>query len=70
MAKNIQMIFTGEAILFILGFDVDKQELTFRTSRNPEYIQTEKILVQDNFVYTNLYFFHISYLKKFLTSIK
>ena len=44
----------------------ENEELTFRTSRIPEYKQTEKIQLRDNNICTNLYFFHQNYLVKFL----
>jgi hypothetical protein len=67
--KNIQMIKTSdEGYLFITDFNSETMELTFRTSRNPEHLQTEKIVVQENMVYTNLYFFHVGYLEKFVSN--
>jgi len=66
MGKGIQMIFTGEGYLWIIGFNPETMELTFRTSRNPQHLQIEKILVKDGMIWTNLYFFHPNYLKKFL----
>jgi hypothetical protein len=51
--------------LFLINFTKDGV-LTFRTSRNPKYLQTEKVVIDKNKVYTNLYFFDISYLQKFL----
>lgn len=52
-----------EAYIFLININ-DENELTFRTSRNPQYKQTEKIIIEGDFVYTNLYFFHIDYLNK------
>ena len=66
MCKIIQMVkISDDNSLFILGF-TEENELIFRTSMIPNYIQKEKITIKDNFVYTNLYFFHLDYLKKFL----
>ena len=64
--KVIQMVRTSESnSLFLIDFTEDGV-LTFRTSRNPKYLQTEKVVIDKNKVYTNLYFFDISYLQKFL----
>jgi len=65
MGRTIQMVFTGEGYLWIIGFNPETMELTFRTSRNPQHLQTEKVLVKDGNIYTNLYF-HPNYLEKFL----
>ena len=65
MTKVIQMIPVAENNnLYII--DYDNGELTFRVSQNPKQIQKEKIIIEGDKVYTNLYFFHINYLKKFL----
>ena len=61
---TVQMVSMGEHALFIL--DYKNGELTFRTSRAPEHRQTEKITIDSNMVYTNLYKFHISYLNNFI----
>jgi len=67
MTKTIQMIKTSEDnSLWIVDFKPAENELSFRTSRNPKHLQTEKIVVKDNMVYTNLYFFNLDYLKKFI----
>jgi hypothetical protein len=60
----IQMVSMGEHALFIL--DYKNSELTFRTSRVPEHRQTEKVTIDSDMVYTNLYKFHISYLNNFI----
>jgi len=52
--------------LWIVDFKPDENELSFRASRNPNHLQTEKIIIKDNMVYTNLYFFNLDYLKKFI----
>ena len=70
MGKVIQMIKTSdEGYIFITGFNPETGELTFRTSRNPQYVQTEKIFIREGFVYTNLYFFQTGYLENFLSSV-
>lgn len=70
MTKIIQMVKTSEDNnLWIIDFDVETNELTFRTSRNAQHLQKEKIVIKDDMVYTNLYFFHINYLKKFLNEV-
>ena len=69
MGKVIQMIKTSdEGYIFITGFNPETRELTFRTSRNPQHLQTEKIVIREGFVYTNLYFFQTGYLEKFIAS--
>ena len=52
--------------LWIVDFKPTENELSFRTSRNPKRLQTEKIIIKGNMVYTNLYFFNLDYLKKFI----
>ena len=43
MSKIIQQVPLGDKeSLYILDFNKEKEELTFRTSRIPEYKQTEK----------------------------
>lgn len=49
--------------LYLYGFN-DKEELVFRSSRNLKFLQSEKIIIEDHIVYTNLYFFHEKYLEK------
>lgn len=67
MTKVIQMVKTSEDNnLWIIDFNAETNELTFRVSRNPKKLQTEKIVIKDEMIYTNVYFFHISFLKKFL----
>jgi len=67
MKKTIQMIKTSEDNnLWIVDFKPTENELSFRTSRNPKRLQTEKIIIKGNMVYTNLYFFNLDYLKKFI----
>ncbi len=67
MGKIIQMIATGDdSYIFLLGFNPEKMELTFRTSRNIQSLQKEKVVIKDHTVYTNLYFFDVGYLKPFL----
>jgi uncharacterized protein (UPF0218 family) len=63
-AKIIQMVKTSDDNYLILyGFN-DKGELVFRSSRNFKHLQSEKIVIEDHIVYTNLYFFHESFLEK------
>ena len=52
--------------LFIVDFNTDTNELSFRISRNVEHLQKEIIRVEGELVYTSLYHFHISWLHKFL----
>ena len=68
--KTIQMIKTSkDNSLFIINYTKDGY-LIFRTSRNPEYLQKEKIVIEEDKVYTNLYFFNVNYLAKFLNENK
>lgn len=67
--KVIQMIPTsGENSIFICGFDEETSELTFRSSLNPQNKQKEVVSIdkEKGMVYTNLFFFHVNYLIKFL----
>lgn len=67
MGKVIQMVVTSEDnSLFICGFDPQNNNLTFRTYRNPQNLQTEKIVIDKDIVYSNLYFFNVAFLYKFL----
>ena len=54
--------------LFIVGFDMETNELKFRVSHNMNHLQTEKVAIDEKneMIYTNLYHFHISYLYQFL----
>lgn len=65
--KFIQMVVTSEDnSLFILDFNEETNELTFRVSRNPEHRQIQKVNIIENIVYTQAYNFHVSYLQNFL----
>ena len=69
--KTIQMIVTQEGdAMFIFDFDKKSNKLTFRSSLNPAYKQTEQIAVKDDVVYTNVHYFPIAFLQKFLTGNK
>lgn len=52
--------------LFITGFDVDTNKITFRTSRNPERIQSEVVKIDRDMAYAGLYNFRVGYIHKFL----
>jgi len=52
--------------LFILDFNKETNELTFRVSRNPEHKQVQKVTFAEDMVYTQAYNFHIGYLNKFI----
>ncbi len=68
MRDYAQMVKIDEdTSLFLFGFN-DKNELVFRSTRNPSHLQHEMFLIKDNMCYLNLYFFHINYLKN-LTNI-
>lgn len=64
--RNIQQIYTGESNLYIVGWNDQTKELSFRSSRNPENLQTEVVRIEGNFVYTSLYHFHKNYLQQFI----
>ena len=62
--KEIQMVVTSEdTSLFLIHFNKKTKELTFRTTREPKHLQTEKVVIKDDMVYTNLHYFHVSFLK-------
>jgi hypothetical protein len=68
MSKIIQQIYLGDGhSLYIIDFDSQRQELTFRTSRNPPHLQKEKIQQNAENIHTNLYVFHKNYLNKFIS---
>lgn len=65
--NTIQMVPTSDTnSIFILGFDVETNVLTFRTILNKERIQKEVVVIDDAKVYTNLFYFSVGYLQKFL----
>lgn len=63
MGKLIQMVRTSEESSLFLYELNESMELTFRSSKNIGHLQKEKVIIQDNMVYTNLYFFNESFLK-------
>lgn len=66
MGKVIQEIVIKDYKLFIVGFDKETDTLEFRTSFEPKFLQKEVITLKNNFIYTNLYNFHIHYLQSFI----
>jgi hypothetical protein len=64
--KNIQQVPTNDSNLYLINFNQETNELTFRSSYNYKLLQKEIITISNNFVYTNLYNFHIAYLEQFL----
>lgn len=65
MGKIIKMIWTsGDNCLFVYGITED-DELIFRTSRNINYLQREKVKIDkvQQMVYTNLYHFPLIFLQ-------
>ena len=66
--KLIQLIpLPNGEYIFLTGFDLDNSELTFRTSRIPEMLQTESIKADDKgMLHTSLYNFNGQYLQKFI----
>ena len=66
MTDIIQMIkITDDNFLFIKGYK--DGELTFRTTKAIDRVQTEKVTVRDGMVYTNLYHFPLVFLQKFMS---
>lgn len=62
--KGIQMVVTSDdTSLFLINFNKETKELTFRTTREPKHLQTEKVEIKDDMVYTNLHYFHVSFLE-------
>ena len=67
--RTIQMVVTSDdTSLFLIDFNEDTNELTFRSSRNPEYKQTEKIEIKDDVAYLNLHYFHMGFIQKLTES--
>jgi len=66
--RTIQMIVTKEGdSIFLIGFNQETNELTFRSSFNPDYLQTEKITSDKQMIYTSVHFFPVAFLQKFIT---
>lgn len=69
--KTIQMVsISKEKGLFILDFNIETGEITFKVSTAPENIQKEIITVDNDIVYTKDYNFSIGYLQKFVNENK
>ncbi len=67
MSKVIQMIKTSdENSIFITDFNMATNELSFRTSYEPSYLQKETIVIKGSKAITNLYNFSITFLNKFI----
>lgn len=66
MGTLVQLVRTDpENVLILFGFN-EKGELVFKSSRTPKYLQNEKIVIEKDMVYTNLYNFHIHFLRHFI----
>ena len=63
--KTIQMIFLGDAYLFLYGIN-EKKEVVFRTSRNIKMLQNESFTIDGGVLYTNLYHFPAAFLARFI----
>jgi len=63
--KTIQMIFLGDAYLFLYGMN-EKKEVVFRTSRNIKMLQNEPFVIDGGMLYTNLYHFPAAFLARFI----
>ena len=69
MVKVIQLVKVSDiTTVFICGFDEETEIMTFRTSHEPKYLQNEKVLMDGNQVYTNLFHFPTEFLTKFVTN--
>lgn len=67
MNKVIQLIkINDDVTIFISDFDVITNKLKFRTSYEPKYLQEEVIIIDKDMIRTNLYFFSIGYIQKFI----
>lgn len=67
MGKVIQMVPTSESnSVFITDFNVDTNEISFRTTNAKERIQKEKVVVHDNMAYFGLYNVPVGYIDKFI----
>ena len=65
--KQLQMVNISDTTsLFIKGYDEESKELTFRTSKNFEYLQKEIVTIRSDIVYVSFYNFPIGFLEKFL----
>ena len=63
--KTIQMIFLGDAYLFLYGMN-EKKEIVFRSSRNIKMLQNEPFTIDGGMLYTNLYHFPAAFLARFM----
>ncbi len=67
MPKVLQQVtISKEVCIVIVDFNEESQELTFRSSHELSYRQTEKIEFKEGKVFTRLYFFPQNYLSQFL----
>jgi len=73
MSKVVQQVkITDEVSLFIVGFDMITDEVSFRTSQEPSYLQKEQGVFDKatGMIHLNLYHFHKSYLQNFIKENK
>lgn len=73
MPKVIQQIKVSETkSLYIIDFNEETDELSFRTTDEYNYLQKEEIVFNEKtqMIHTNLYHFHIEYLKRFINDNK
>ena len=54
---------SDDTSLFLISYNSETNELIFRSSRNPQYRQSETVMISDNMAYINLHYFHVEYLK-------
>ena len=68
MSKVIQKIpIDKDKAIYIVGFNQETMELSFRVSLEPKYLQKEIITVDDKgIIRTSLYHFHVNFLNKFI----
>lgn len=63
MRDFAQMVSIDEdTSLFLFGVNA-KNEIVFRSTRNPSQLQNETYIISKGLCYLNLYFFHENYLK-------
>lgn len=67
MGRVIQRVNTSkDNAIFITDFDELTNELSFRTTHDPKQLHTETIVAVGSDIKTNLYFFNVAFLNKFI----
>lgn len=60
------VVISDEKSIFLTDFDKQTNELSFRMTFDPRQVHKETIAVVGPNIKTNLYFFHRSFLEKFV----